>query len=163
MSIRRSCLQSPAGRGKEGGMLGLKEGGSRADLEAKGLASAQNLVSWERRSRYPPHFLLPPQAPDSASSCCALPTHLGTSHPGMETLVNLTLWGLCTADFGRCHDQEEGLSLLSVILNGAGLESHQLHQRWDGYDIGVVPLLRKSPFLTHRACNCTITHTSKQS
>lgn len=76
-----------------------------------------------------------PQAPcfllglsRSASSCCALPACLGISHPETETLANPSLWGLCTADSGRCPGQEEGLMLLSEMLTRAGLESHWFHQ-----------------------------------
>lgn len=72
-----------------------------------------------------PHFLL--GLSPSASSCCALPACLGISHPRTETLANPTLWGLCTADSGRCSGQEEGLVLLLEILTRAGLESHWLH------------------------------------
>ena len=64
----------------------------------------------------------------SASSCCALPACLGISHPETETLANPSLWGLCTADSGRCPGQEEGLILLSEMLTRAGLESHWFHQ-----------------------------------
>ena len=103
-------------------------GGGEQIREAKGLASAQGLVSRERRSRRPRAscFLLGP--PCSARSCSALPAPLGISHPGTETLANSTLWGLYTADSGRCSGQEEGLVLLSEILARAGLENHWLHQ-----------------------------------
>lgn len=61
-------------------MLGLDVGGEEQIWEAQGLAPAQGLVSWERRSRHPPSFLLPPWAP----LLCQLllcPAHLSGQQP----------------------------------------------------------------------------------
>lgn len=109
-----------------------------------------------------PSFLFLLGLPRSGSSCCALPTRLGTGHPGTETLANLTLWGPCTADSGRWGGQEGGLILHAEILTRAAWSGiHRLQQQPDLCDIRVAPRLRKPPFTTHSACYPTTIHTNK--
>lgn len=77
-AVCKVLLKEARGEGAEPGV------GGEELWEAEDLASAQGLVSWERRSR-PPQLPVPPWAPRSGSSYCALPTRLGISHPGIET------------------------------------------------------------------------------
>lgn len=94
-SIRRSCLQSPAGRGKGVGMLGLGVG-KGADLGSRGsgICPGPGLLGEEKQAS----LKLPASSAGSRSAPChwALPTCLGTSHPGIEMLADPALWEPCT-------------------------------------------------------------------
>lgn len=142
-SIRRSCLQSAAGRDKRAGgaWRGTDHGGQGSGIcPGPGLLGEEGQVSPELSAS----SLGPPALPFPA-----VPSPLVWA----SAVLELRRWQPWLSK--ECAQRSQKVQRATRKKDRsrspmrAALESRQLPQRPDLYDISVVPLLRKSPFTTH--------------